>query len=113
MKGLSPGEYTLCHFGMDNQIWHIKSLFPEQAHMPMCIGKGRGVQENLLFSDIRTASFIFYFTLKYFFFTLKKSSQHCIDLKTKGKLKRELNFCNILHGKERGIHTILVDQRQG
>ena len=62
MKGLSPGEYTLCHFGMDNQIWHIKSLSPEQAHMPMCIGKGRGVQErNLLFSDMRTASFIFYF----------------------------------------------------
>lgn len=63
MKGVSPWEYTLCHFGgRQSKIWHIRSLFPEQAHMPMCIEKRKGVRErNLLFSHIRTASFTFYF----------------------------------------------------
>lgn len=40
----------------------------------------------------------------------KKRSQHCIDLKTKGKLKREVDLCDIL---QRGTHMKLVDQKQG
>lgn len=72
---------------------HIRTLFLEQAHMPMCIENGRDTHERyLLFSDMRTTSFILY---------LKKKM---ITTLHRPEDQREVDLCDILQRKEAHTH---------
>lgn len=96
----SMGIY-LWYWVMDHYFYGIFGLFA-WANLYANVNRERKKGITEIFVILR------YVDQQFHFFTLKNHQSHGIDLKTKGKLKREFNLCDIL--KRKWANTKWVDQ---